>query len=196
MQDTQIIYAVTILFVTVNLVTFIIYGVDKWLAWRGSRRIPESTLLGLAAIGGSIGAWAGMHAWHHKTLHKKFKYGVPLIILLQAAVLFLASCKTKQEAEVLAPPIKGHALQHSPSVFLVMYDAEIGKAPLLKAIKDCKCEIVYDYTIINGMAIKKSDERTLEETMQYFRKVKGVVTVEYDHIYHLTDPVRPREEIR
>ena len=46
----------------------------------------ESTLMGMAIIGGSIGAWLGMKIWHHKTLHKKFKYGVPLILVAQTAL--------------------------------------------------------------------------------------------------------------
>lgn len=86
--------------------------------------------------------------------------------------------------------------EHSPNVFLVMYDAEIRKAPLLKAIEDYKCEIKYDYSEINGMALKKPDDKTLEETMQYFKNVKGVTSVEYDHVYRLTDPVKPRLEIK
>lgn len=86
--------------------------------------------------------------------------------------------------------------EHSPNVFLVMYDAEIGKEPLLKAIKEYKCEVVYDYKIINGMALKKPKAKSLEETMQYFRGVKGVLTVEYDRITRLTDPVKPRLEIK
>ena len=86
--------------------------------------------------------------------------------------------------------------EHSPNVFLVMYDADIGKGPLLKAIKDYKCEIKYDYRIINGMALKKPDDKTLDETMQYFKNVKGVTNVEYDHVYRLTDPVKPRLEIK
>jgi len=45
-----------------------------------------------------------------------------------------------------------------------------------------------------GMAIKRPDNKSLEETMQYFRTVKGVVSVDYDHIIRLTDPVRPRLE--
>ena len=71
----------------VNAVTFFMYGIDKWKAKRARRRISEATLLGLAVIGGSIGAWLGIRVWHHKTLHKKFKYGVPLILLLQIAAL-------------------------------------------------------------------------------------------------------------
>ena len=86
--------------------------------------------------------------------------------------------------------------EHSPSVFLVMYDAEVGKQPLLQAIKDYGCEIIYDYRIINGMALKKPNDKTLEQTMQHFRQVKGVLTVDYDHITRLTDPVRPKLEVQ
>ena len=70
----------------INLFTFIMYGIDKWKAKNAQWRIPESTLLGLAAAGGSIGAWCGMQLWHHKTLHKKFKYGVPAILILQVVL--------------------------------------------------------------------------------------------------------------
>lgn len=67
----------------VNVGTFIIYGVDKLKAKEHWWRISEFTLLLLAFVGGSIGAWLGMKVWHHKTLHKKFKYGVPVILFLQ-----------------------------------------------------------------------------------------------------------------
>ena len=97
---------------------------------------------------------------------------------------------------LLAPINKDVFPEHSPNVFLLMYDAEIGKEPLLKAIKEYKCDIIYDYGIINGMALKKPEDKTLEETMQYFKTVKGVTNVEYDHIIRLTDPVKPRLEIQ
>ena len=71
----------------INVVTFLVYGIDKWKAKQGSWRISEATLLILAAIGGSIGALLGMKVWHHKTMHKKFKYGVPLILLAHIALL-------------------------------------------------------------------------------------------------------------
>ncbi|MDO4956546.1 MAG: DUF1294 domain-containing protein [Bacteroidales bacterium] len=67
----------------ITLFTFIVYGIDKRRAKKGRWRIPESTLLLLAVIGGSIGAYLGMKVWHHKTRHKKFKYGVPAIIVVQ-----------------------------------------------------------------------------------------------------------------
>ena len=56
---------------------------------KGWRRIPEAFLLLTAVVGGSVGAWLGMKVWHHKTLHKKFRYGLPSIILVQMLLIFL-----------------------------------------------------------------------------------------------------------
>lgn len=246
MQQAIIIYLIAI-----NVITFFVYGIDKWKAKRSWWRIPEATLLGLAVIGGSIGAWFGMKIWHHKTLHKKFRYGIPIIFLLQIALLVLTSCSIKSgiiaeqvwaysqshpdgftlDIRTMTEPTEGiavsyaatqnshsckqlrhvvkHALrhdgyvggwlnssdnfyyfdstrlfpedsldaaiqfgkmndqsavyvisssseipiekakpfvgEHSPNVFLVMYDAEAGKGPLLEAIKEHKVEIIYDY---------------------------------------------------
>ena len=70
----------------INTLAFIAYGIDKLKAKKGKWRIPESTLLLLAIIGGSIGAWFGIKVWHHKTLHKKFRYGIPLIVITQIAI--------------------------------------------------------------------------------------------------------------
>ena len=67
----------------VNVVTFITYGIDKYKAKKGKWRISEATLLSMAVFGGSVGAWLGMKAFHHKTMHKKFYIGVPTIIILQ-----------------------------------------------------------------------------------------------------------------
>ena len=71
----------------INAVTFIVYGVDKYKAKKAKWRISEATLLLLAVLGGSIGAWMGMKVWHHKTMHKKFKYGIPAILLIQIALM-------------------------------------------------------------------------------------------------------------
>ena len=70
----------------VNIATFFLYGIDKYKARKGRWRISEATLLMMAFIGGSIGAWSGMRLWHHKTMHKKFKYGIPVIIIFQVAL--------------------------------------------------------------------------------------------------------------
>ena len=71
----------------INFVTFIIYGVDKYKAKKSKWRIPEKTLLLLAIIGGSIGAILGIRIFHHKTLHKKFRYGVPAILCCQIGIV-------------------------------------------------------------------------------------------------------------
>ncbi|MCR4583680.1 MAG: DUF1294 domain-containing protein [Prevotella sp.] len=73
--------------IATNVVTFLVYGLDKLKAKYNRWRITEVSLLLLAVLGGSVGAWLGMQVWHHKTLHKKFKYGVPLIFLLQLVLL-------------------------------------------------------------------------------------------------------------
>lgn len=68
---------------TLNLLTFIIYGIDKFKAKKAKWRISESTLLLLAVFGGSIGAWLGLQVWRHKTQHKKFYIGIPVIMAVQ-----------------------------------------------------------------------------------------------------------------
>ena len=71
----------------VNIATFFLYGIDKYKAKKGKWRIPEATQLMMAVIGGSIGAWVGMRLWHHKTMHKKFKYGIPVIMIMQVCLV-------------------------------------------------------------------------------------------------------------
>ena len=71
----------------VNVITFVVYGIDKLKAKKGKWRVPETTLLLLAIVGGSVGAWCGVKVWHHKTMHAKFKYGIPLIMAMQAGLL-------------------------------------------------------------------------------------------------------------
>jgi Predicted membrane protein len=197
MSNPSILRVVILYLVAINVVTFLLYGIDKFKAKRSKWRIPESVLLGLAVIGGSVGAWLGMIVWRHKTQHKKFRYGIPLILAMQIAILIMVSCKTEQAVETVKPlPENRYVPEHSPDVFLISYDAETGKEPVLKAIKKYRCEIVYDYHTFNGMALKKPEDKTLEETMQYFRGVKGVLTVEYDYITRLDDPIRPKLEER
>ena len=70
-----------------NLLAFLLCGIDKWKAKKARWRIPETTLLLFAVLGGSIGAWVGMKVWRHKTQHKKFNIGIPVIIVLQILVI-------------------------------------------------------------------------------------------------------------
>lgn len=86
-QTVNVMNLLMIYLLAINLFTFVAYGIDKLKAKRHRWRIPEAKLLLLAIAGGSIGAWMGMFVWHHKTMHKKFKYGVPAILFLQTAAL-------------------------------------------------------------------------------------------------------------
>lgn len=67
----------------INISAFLIYGLDKFKAQRQLWRIPEITLLLVALLGGSLGAWLGMKVWRHKTKHLLFSIGLPLILALQ-----------------------------------------------------------------------------------------------------------------
>ena len=78
--------------VVINLITFLIFGLDKWKAKRkmrneAVRRVPEKTLFLLAVLGGSVGALLGMRVFRHKTLHRSFRLGIPAILILQLLLL-------------------------------------------------------------------------------------------------------------
>ena len=64
-------------------------GWDKLMAKKGRWRVPERTLLLIAALGGSLGSILGMEVFHHKTRHKKFSWGLPAIFLLQCVLVAL-----------------------------------------------------------------------------------------------------------
>ena len=74
--------------IVINVLTFLLYGIDKWKAQRSKWRIPEGTLILLAAVGGSIGALLGMYLFRHKTKHLKFTLGVPAILIIQASLIY------------------------------------------------------------------------------------------------------------
>ena len=82
----------------------------------------------------------------------------------------------------------------SPTNLIIMYDPEIGKGPLLSAVQSYGAKIIYEYSIISGIAIKVPGD--IIQAIAFFANVKGVTAVERDHIYHLTDPVKPRLEVR
>ena len=78
--------SILLLLIAVNLVSFALYGLDKVKAKRGLWRIRESTLLLVAALGGSFGALLGMKLFRHKTKHWTFKILIPLFLLLHIAL--------------------------------------------------------------------------------------------------------------
>ena len=82
-MNTAIVY-----FCIINLIGFCLMGLDKHRARQRAWRIPEKVLFGVALLGGSAGAWAGMYAFHHKTRHWYFVVGMPLILAAQAALVW------------------------------------------------------------------------------------------------------------
>ena len=79
----------TLYLAAINLVAFAAFGIDKRRARIGAWRIPEKTLLLLAVLGGSVGAWLGMTTFHHTTRKPLFSVGVPVILLLQIAAVLV-----------------------------------------------------------------------------------------------------------
>lgn len=73
----------------VNMLAFVLYGIDKSRARRHRYRIPEAVLLGIAVIGGAAGALLGMFLFHHKIRKLKFAAGIPILLVLQAAAGYL-----------------------------------------------------------------------------------------------------------
>ena len=76
-----------------NVLGYLIMHIDKNNSRNGRRRISEASLLALAAIGGSLGVFVAMRALHHKTRKKKFKWGVPAIIIVQILLVLVYSIK-------------------------------------------------------------------------------------------------------
>lgn len=73
----------------ISFISFLLFGTDKKRAIDGKWRIPEAVLLSSAALGGSIGAFVGMYAFHHKLRKSKFSFGIPVILILQIIILII-----------------------------------------------------------------------------------------------------------
>lgn len=83
MREAKILLAVYL--VLANVITFAAYGIDKYKAKKDKWRIPESSLILSAFLGGALGAFAGMHIFRHKTLHANFRILIPLALVLWTA---------------------------------------------------------------------------------------------------------------
>ena len=108
----------------------------------------------------------------------------------QAGVI--AETSNSQKLEDRLPVRGGDWQEYSPTTLIVICDSTVGKEPLRNALKEIGATIIYDYNIIFGMAIRKPDDMTLEETTAILKQVEGVVSVSRDRITRLTDPVKPR----
>lgn len=83
----DVITFISVYLISVNLIGFLLMGIDKHKAKKRGFRIPEATLFVVAFIGGSIGSIIGMYLFRHKTKHRSFVYGMPAILLLQIALV-------------------------------------------------------------------------------------------------------------
>ena len=118
----------------------------------------------------------------------------------------MALCGCKSKKETTSPPVHrdaggdslpikekhGRGIEYSPNTLIITVDTLIGKEPLYEAIEQYGATLKYDYNLIPGVAICIPDGKTLEESIAYFKKVKGVASVNKDRITRLTDPVKPR----
>ena len=85
----MLLYIAAAYLVLINLIGFILCAVDKSYAKKGHRRIRERTLFLTAAFGGSVGVWAGMYCFRHKTKHMSFVFGIPVILAAQVTAVVL-----------------------------------------------------------------------------------------------------------
>ena len=83
------IFILGIYLLILNILGFALMGIDKRRSVRGAFRIPEATLFAIAILGGSIGSILGMHLFRHKTKHWYFLFGMPIILILQIALVVL-----------------------------------------------------------------------------------------------------------
>lgn len=88
-QSIKSVLAIIIYLIIVNLVALIMMGIDKRRSKLSKWRVPEKRLFGLAVVGGALGIWVGMHTFRHKTKHRSFKVGIPLLIGINALAGFL-----------------------------------------------------------------------------------------------------------
>ena len=78
---------VVIYLIAINIIAFILYGVDKIKAVAGKWRVTEISLIGVAAVGGCFGAFIGMRVWHHKTRKLMFQLLVPFLMFIWIAII-------------------------------------------------------------------------------------------------------------
>lgn len=81
-NDMTVFQVISYYLITMNVLGFLFMGLDKWKAKKRAWRIPEATLLLIAALGGAIGSIIGMHLFHHKTRHWYFLYGIPVMLVI------------------------------------------------------------------------------------------------------------------
>ena len=114
-----------------------------------------------------------------------------------AVIMAFTACGTKQQqAEMEKTRLERRDIgEFTPNTLLIMYDKEVGKTPLEKAIESYQAEIIYDFGKVAGFAIRIPEGKKIDDAISFFKKVEGVVSVERDRIYHIDDPIRKRRDM-
>lgn len=92
-MELDVLTYITIYLLVLNIIGFLIMGIDKCRAKKRMWRIPEKTFFIVSLLGGSIGTWAGMYTFRHKTKHWYFVIGMPLILGLQIGIVGYWFCR-------------------------------------------------------------------------------------------------------
>lgn len=130
-----------------------------------------------------------------------FKTLCTVVPLCLSFLLTLPGCRATKQAAPADGNEKGgkqntgvaDGLYHR-GVLIIYYDKSVGAGPLLKAAERYGSEIIYRYNIISGVALRVPENKSDEEAIAYYKKVKGVLQVARDRIYHLqTTPLRPQQ---
>lgn len=127
----------------------------------------------------------------------------PLLAAAAVALLALTACHTqRQSVGVTATPQARPAVvpdtvtaqgsprvgrDISPSTLIIMCDGTEGKEAVKQAVKEYGATVIYDYQMMNGLAIKIPEGADIHQARKHFQTVKGVLSVEYDHIYHVLE---------
>lgn len=164
----------------VNLVALILYGIDKKKAEKGKYRIPESRLLLIAFLGGSIGAWLGILIFHHKTKKKKFSVTVPilatLLILISGFSLYQNYHLITTEYEYLSVDVPleldGYTIVQVSDLHNQIFG--IGQKTLLKKIEECEPDLI----VVTGDAVDLT-HTNYGPTKTFFKSAVEIAPVYY-----------------
>lgn len=100
----------------------------------------------------------------------------------------LVSCSARKTAiaiDATRPDAVAYAEETSSRTLIILYDSTIGKAPLMRAIEEYGSRLIYDYTMLSGVAVSVPDGKTLQQATEYYSKVEGVLSVQRDQVMQL-----------
>ena len=122
------------------------------------------------------------------SMHIRYIFLSAFYLMVLMPIVSCQSSKETTDVDFVTRSKQPQGIDYNPNTLIIFYNDSIGKASLMKAVKINKAEVIYDYKIINAVAIKKPEKKTLDETIKIFSKVKGVLQISRDKIMHITDP--------